>query len=75
LRGVGDHTLHAGDGTAFGTWALIDSAPSIVGARALERTRLLRITRSDFQELVGDHPELATGMLQALASRLRSLVA
>ena len=75
LSGVGDHTLAAADGTAFGTWSLIDSAPSIVGARATERTRLLRITRTDFQELLGDHPELATGMLQALARRLRSLVA
>jgi CRP-like cAMP-binding protein len=75
LSGVGDHTLNAEDGTAFGTWSLIDSAPSVVGARATERTRLLRITRSDFQELLSDHPELATGMLQALARRLRSLVA
>ncbi|MDH3422702.1 MAG: cyclic nucleotide-binding domain-containing protein, partial [Gemmatimonadota bacterium] len=75
LGGVGDHKLAATDGTAFGTWSLIDSAPSIVGARATERTRLLRITRSDFHELLGDHPELATGMLQALARRLRSLVA
>jgi AAA family ATP:ADP antiporter len=75
LSGVGDQTLTAEDGSAFGTWSLIDSAPSVVGARALERTRLLRITRSDFQELVGDHPELATGMLQALARRFRSLVA
>ena len=75
LSGVGGQTLAAGDGTAFGTWSLIDSAPSVVGARAVERTRLLRITRSDFQELLADHPELATGMLQALARRLRSLVA
>lgn len=75
LSGVGNQTLTAGDGTAFGTWSLIDSAPSVVGARALEPTRVLRITRGDFQELLSDHPELATGMLQALARRLRSLVA
>ena len=75
LSGVGNQTLTAGDGTAFGTWSLIDSAPSVVGARALEPTRVLRITRADFQELLSDHPELATGMLQALARRLRSLVA
>ncbi len=75
LSGVGDQRLTAGEGTAFGTWSLIDSAPSIVGARLLEHTRLLRITRSDFQELLSDHPELAAGMLQALARRLRSLVA
>jgi hypothetical protein len=75
LSGVGNHKLSATDGTAFGTWSLIDSAPSVVAARALEPTRVLRITRGDFQELLSDHPELATGMLQALARRLRSLVA
>jgi len=75
LSGVADQTLTVGDGTAFGTWSLIDSAPSVVGARALEPTRVLRITRGNFQELLSDHPELATGMLQALARRLRSLVA
>ncbi|MGD8871227.1 MAG: cyclic nucleotide-binding domain-containing protein [Gemmatimonadota bacterium] len=75
LSGVGDQTLTVGEGTAFGTWALIDSAPSVVGARMLEHTRLLRITRGDFEELLSDHPELATGMLQALARRLRALVA
>lgn len=75
LSGVGDHTLSLGEGSAFGTWSLIDSAPSLVSARTLEHTRLLRITRSDFEELLADNPELATGMLQALARRLRSLVA
>jgi len=75
LTGMGDQKLTAEEGTAFGTWSLIDASPSVVGARALEHTRLLRITRSDFQELLSDHPELATGMLQALANRLRSLVA
>jgi CRP/FNR family transcriptional regulator len=75
LSGVGDQKLMASEGAAFGTWSLIDSAPSVVGARAIEHTRLLRITRSDFQELLSDHPELAMGIMQALARRLRSLVA
>ena len=75
LSGAGDQTITAGEGTAFGTWSLIDAAPSFVSARTLEHTRLLRITRSDFRELLADHPELAAGMLQALARRLRSLVA
>jgi len=47
----------------------------VVGARAAEPTSLLRITRSDFQDLLADQPELAMGMLQGLARRLRSLVA
>ncbi|HSR43419.1 MAG TPA: cyclic nucleotide-binding domain-containing protein, partial [Longimicrobiales bacterium] len=75
LRGMGDQVMVARENTPFGTWALIDSDPSVVGARAAEPSRLLRITRSDFHDLLADHPELAMGMLQGLARRLRSLVA
>ncbi|MEX1256696.1 MAG: HEAT repeat domain-containing protein [Gemmatimonadota bacterium] len=75
LSGVGDERLELEAGTPFGTWSLFDADPSMIGARALEPSRLLRVTRSDFQDLLGDHPELATGILQALARRMRSLVA
>ena len=75
LSGVGDQKLTSRENTPFGTWSLIDSDPSVVGARAVEPTRLIRITRGDFQELLADHPELATGILQGLARRVRSLVA
>ncbi len=67
-------TLPATAGKAFGTWALIDQAPSVVDARATGPSRLLRITRDDFHDLVGDHPELAIGLLQGLARRVRTLV-
>jgi CRP-like cAMP-binding protein len=74
LRGVGGRIV-AGEGQAFGTWALIDEAPSLVEARATEASRLLRVRREDFHDLVGDHPELAIGLLQGLARRIRTLVA
>jgi ATP:ADP antiporter, AAA family len=61
-------------GTGFGTWALIDESPSLVDARALEPTRLIRIARADFYDLLDDHPELGLGMLQGLARRVRTLV-
>ena len=60
---------------AFGTWALIDEAPSVVTATAREEARLLRITRADFYDLLADHSELALGLLQGLARRVRTLVA
>ncbi|NIQ57382.1 MAG: Crp/Fnr family transcriptional regulator, partial [Gammaproteobacteria bacterium] len=60
----------ARDGTPFGTWAFIDDAPSLVGAVASEPTRLLRIRRADFYDLLADHPELAMGMLQGFARRV-----
>jgi ATP:ADP antiporter, AAA family len=74
LRGMGEQLLVARDGTPFGTWALIDEAPSLVSARATEPTRLLRITRHDFYDLLADHHELARGLLQGLARRVRTLV-
>ncbi len=75
LTGVGDQVMVAKEGSPFGTWALIDEAPSLVSARTVEPTRLLRITRTDFYDLLADHPELAMGMLQGLARRVRTLVA
>ena len=70
-----DQEMEAANGRAFGTWALIDEAPSVLTAEATERARLLRITRSDFHDLLADHPELALGLLQGLARRVRTLVA
>ncbi len=75
LTGMGDQRMMAGEDTPFGTWALIDSDPSVVSARAAESSLLLRITRNDFRDLLADHPELAMGMLQGLARRIRGLVA
>jgi ATP:ADP antiporter, AAA family len=74
LKGVGEQVLVARNGTPFGTWALIDEAPSLVSARALEPSHLLRITRHDFYDLLADHHEIAQGLLQGLARRVRTLV-
>jgi ATP:ADP antiporter, AAA family len=68
----GDLTLT--DGMALGTWALVDDVPSMVEARVTRPTRLLTIDREDFLDLLADHPELAMGMLQGLARRMRSLI-
>ncbi len=73
LRGIGDQLLMAQHGTAFGTWALIDEAPSLVDARVVEPGRLLRITRADFDDLLADHHELSLGLLRGLARRVRAL--
>jgi hypothetical protein len=75
LVGVADQKIVAGADQAFGTWALIDEAPSLVTATVREDSRLLRITRSDFYDLLADHSELALGLLQGLARRVRTLVA
>jgi ATP:ADP antiporter, AAA family len=63
------------DGMAFGAWSLIDAMPSIVEARAVTRSRLLHVDREDFYDLLSDYPELAIGLLQGLARRVRALAA
>lgn len=74
LRGVGQR-LVVGAEHAFGTWSLFDDQPSPIQARTCEPVRLLRVTREDFRDLLADHSELALGLLQGLAQRVRSLVA
>ena len=74
LSGGGERISIGAEG-AFGTWALIDEQPSLLEARTMEATRLLRVTRQDFHDLLADHSELALGLLQGLANRVRSLVA
>ena len=73
LEGEGEGSISLTDGEAFGTWALIDEHPSLVEAHAVEPTRVLRITREDFRDLLIDHPELGLDLLRGLASRVRGL--
>lgn len=68
-------TMQAGPGEAIGTWALIDDQPALVNAVTETPTRLLRIERDDFRDLLNDNPELAVGLLQGLARRIRNVVA
>ncbi|UCF68941.1 MAG: cyclic nucleotide-binding domain-containing protein, partial [Acidobacteriota bacterium] len=74
LEGRGEERLVAQEGEAFGTWALIDAAPSVMGATVSEPTHLLRIRRQDFNDLLADYPELGLGLLQGLAKRVRTLL-
>lgn len=64
----------AGPKEAFGTWALFDDEPRLTTATASEDTRLLRIDREDFLELLSDHTEINQAVLKNMAGRMRSLV-
>lgn len=59
---------------AFGTWALFDDAPRVVTATAVEDTRLLRIDREEFIDLLADHVQMTQAILKTMVLRLRSLV-
>lgn len=75
LEGVAGERVRVQEGAAFGTWALIDDAPSMISARAAEASQLLRITRTDFFDLLEETPELSVGLVQGLARRVRTLIA
>src|SRR6185369_12926535 len=75
LRAAQGQEMQLEDNAAFGTWALIDRAPSLVTATCVEPTRVLRIERDEFDDLLSENPELALGLLQGVARRVRALVA
>ena len=64
----------AGSRNAFGTWALFDEEPRVVTATAVEDSRLMRIYREDFIDLLADNVQVTQGVLKAITRRLRSLM-
>ncbi|MBD3401851.1 cyclic nucleotide-binding domain-containing protein [candidate division GN15 bacterium] len=64
----------AEDKEAFGTWALFDEQPRVATATATEDTRLLRIDRDEFVDLLADHVQITQGVLKTMVDRLRGLV-
>lgn len=64
----------AGPKEAFGTWSLFDDQPRVATATAIEDSRLLRIDREEFHELLSDHTEITQAVLKNLAGRMRGLI-
>ena len=58
----------------LGAWALFDSEPMPVVAKTLEDTRLLRIARDDFFDLLSDNMEITASIFSTLVKRFRQLV-
>jgi CRP-like cAMP-binding protein len=58
----------------LGAWALFDPDPMPVLARTVEDTRLLRIARDDFFDLLADNMEIAASIMSMLVKRFRRLV-
>ncbi len=73
--------LHQGDRevttaaklTSFGTWALFDDEPRVLTATATEDTKLLRIDRNEFNDLLSDDVRIAKGIIRTVARKLREL--
>jgi CRP-like cAMP-binding protein len=59
----------------LGAWALFDeSDPMPVSAKTVEDTRLLRIGRDDFYDLLSDNSEITSAIFSTLVKRFRKLV-
>jgi CRP-like cAMP-binding protein len=67
--------LHtAGPNDVLGAWALFDEDPMPVSAKTVEDTRLLRIGRDDFYDLLSDNVEITAAIFSTLVKRFRKLV-
>ena len=71
-RGEEDIATAAARG-AFGTWALFEATPRMLGAVARTDCRLLRIDREDFTDLMAEDVNVAQSLLRSVARRLRQL--
>jgi len=66
------HTAKQND--VLGAWALFDNDPMPVTAKTVEDTRLLRIGRDDFYDLLSDNAEITAAIFSTLVKRFRKLV-
>ena len=65
----------ARENEVLGAWALFEEEdPLPVTARTLEDTRLLRIGREDFYDLLADNSEITSAIFSTLVKRFRKLV-
>lgn len=70
----GEEVMVAKEKDVFGTWALFDDEPLVVTATTLEATRVLRIDREDFVDLLADYVAITQSILKTMAKRLRRLM-
>lgn len=70
----GSEIMVADQKKTFGTWALFDDEARMVSAVCLSDTKVLRISRDDFLDLLADNVGITQGILKQMARRLRSLI-
>lgn len=63
-----------GERECFGEMAILDAAPRSATVTALIDSNLLKISREDFQEIMVEKPEIATGIIRVLSGRLRNAI-
>ncbi|HUG54336.1 MAG TPA: cyclic nucleotide-binding domain-containing protein [Vicinamibacteria bacterium] len=63
--------VHLGEKEIFGELALLDPEPRVASVAAVEPTRLFRLDREAFAELMAGNIEIVRGVLHVLCERLR----
>ncbi|MCH7781782.1 cyclic nucleotide-binding domain-containing protein [candidate division KSB1 bacterium] len=74
LHRDGDEITVAGPNEAFGTWALFDEKHRVATATAVEDSKLLRIDREDFYDILTDHVQIIEGIFKTLVTKLRGML-
>lgn len=75
LSRSGETLASAGQNDVLGAWALFEEdEPMAVTARTVESTRLLRVSRDDFYDLLADNSEITSSIFSTLVKRFRKLV-
>jgi CRP-like cAMP-binding protein len=74
IHNEGEEITTVGEREAFGMWSLFDDEPRVATATAAEDSRLLRVDREEFHELLSDHTEITQAMLKYVAGRIRGLI-
>jgi len=75
LSRAGDTLTTARQNEVLGAWALFDEDDPIpVTAKAVDDTRLLRVSREDFYDLLADNSEITSAIFSTLVKRFRKLV-
>jgi CRP-like cAMP-binding protein len=70
----GEVLMVARQNDVLGAWALFDDEPLPIEAKTLEETRLLKIPREDFYDLLADNSEITQAIFSTLVKRFRKLV-
>ena len=75
LSRSGELLATASPNEVLGAWALFEeNDPTAFTAKATEDTRLLRIGREDFYDLLADNTEITSAIFSTLVRRFRKLV-
>ena len=74
FRRVNDHEhplAHLGAKECFGEMAILDDQPRSASVRAFDLTKVLKIDRESFRELILERPQIAFAIFKILSGRLR----